>query len=71
MSDQTLLYIVAMTTAGLVGKIIFDWLKNRNGGGYVTHAEFEMFKKMILDKFEKIERRLERIENILMGMRQK
>jgi len=66
MPEQTLLYIIALTTAGLVGKIVYDWLKNRR---YVSVAEFEMFKEMILQRLDAIEKRLERIENILMKER--
>lgn len=66
MPEQTLLYIIALTTAGLVGKIVYDWLKNRR---YVSVVEFEMFKEMILQRLDAIEKRLERIENILMKER--
>ncbi|MEM5861282.1 MAG: hypothetical protein QXJ20_02715 [Candidatus Aenigmatarchaeota archaeon] len=67
MVDQILLYVIALTTAGLVGKIIFDWLKNRNKDpDYVTWDECETFRELILDRLDKIENRLERIENIIM-----
>lgn len=66
MPEQTLLYIIALTTAGLVGKIVYDWLRNRK---YVSVVEFELFKDMILKRLDAIEKRLERIENILMKER--
>lgn len=74
--QDVLQYVIALGVMTLIVKIVYDWLKNRNGNiRYVTREECKTFEKaveskleMIMMKIEKIEDRLDRLYEKLANM---
>lgn len=56
-------YIISLTAAGLVAKIVFDWLKSRHkDSGLVIKEDCNDYRQGICSQIKSLETRLDRIE---------
>lgn len=59
--DNVSEYLLLGTCITLLGKIIFDWLKNRGGRNAVKQSDCIQYREEIYNRLDRIEEKIDKI----------